>query len=79
MDTSASVVALLAAYRSKPNVSGARRDSQELSGYGQNEPSAECSGPSWWEGTLGWVARQRPRPTLKQGGNCWVPTADHGT
>ena len=28
---------------------------------------------------LGWVARQRPRPTLRQGCTCWVPTGDHGT
>ena len=30
-------------------------------------------------GKQGCVARQRPRPTLRKGCTCWVPTGDHGT
>ena len=30
-------------------------------------------------GSLGRVARRRPKPTLRQRCTCWVPTGDHGT
>ena len=40
---------------------------------------AEHEGGRLPQEDLGRVARQRPRPTLRQGCTCWVPTGDRDT